>query len=210
LTYKYNIMELDIIQRAFNELNDITKNLKPDTNYKNCTNCIHGVIVGRSRYDKIVIKCKQGPQTKSIGSVDERSLNQKNATQILILPNSDMMDALNNELLITNKFLYIDRGFFCVGSGGDNNCGDKSLSRFRERDYVCNFDTVIDYDAQFSYDRYGLIHLPDNSSIHQDVFKPLVANWQECKSQYKLLARFKDKPDTSGRYIQDVLIYSKV
>jgi hypothetical protein len=73
---------MDAIESALKELNEITKKLRPETDYRNCVNCVHGSI-NRTRYGQLIVICKrEDPEAyngKFIAKVEPRSLIQKNA-----------------------------------------------------------------------------------------------------------------------------------
>jgi 4-amino-4-deoxy-L-arabinose transferase-like glycosyltransferase len=135
--------------------------------------------------------------------------NSKGNEKILILPNSDLFDALYHEFKFQKLSYSIDRGYFCIGSGGENNCRPNDFNNYKNKNYVCSFDYVINYKDEFSYELYGLVFQPKNSSIHKDVFEPLINNWYDCKNSFELINEFNNQTDTSNRHIVTIQIYKK-
>jgi hypothetical protein len=76
-------MELDIFEKAFNSLNEITKNIKPDTDYKTCINCSYGLISPNHRFSygrhgNVSVWCKRLANKKFIVSLEPKHIVQKN------------------------------------------------------------------------------------------------------------------------------------
>ena len=137
------------------------------------------------------------------------NLTKNNRIDVLVLPNSDLFDAFYHENLINNHSLEIDRGFFCIGSGGKNNCFPSNQKNYANKNFVCSFDFVIDYEGEFSYDKYGVVFQPIDSKIHKDIFEPLIKNWQSCKKSFSLIDEFFNKTDTSNRHKVTIQLYKK-
>ncbi len=116
----------------------------------------------------------------------------KAADSILIIPNSLLIDTFAHEIEKTRPDIVLDRGLFCIGSGGANNCREKKLERFSDNKYACSFDMVISYEAEFDYFLYGVIYLPENSTLHSGVIMPMVTSWNECKSSFDIAGKFTD------------------
>lgn len=133
-----------------------------------------------------------------------------NGSNVLILPNSDLFDAIYHEFKFKKLNHNIDRGYFCIGSGGSNNCHPNSFSIYSNKSYICSFDYIIDYKEDFDYHRYGVVFQPENSTIHKEVLEPLIKNWNECgESQFSLIKEFYNKSDSSRRHIVTIQIYKK-
>lgn len=114
------------------------------------------------------------------------------ADSILIIPNSLIIDTFAHEIGKDMPDALFDRGLFCIGSGGSNNCREKKVERFSDKEYICGFDIVISYETDFDYFIYGVIYLPENSTIHSEVIMPLITNWKECKSDFDIVGKFTD------------------
>ena len=128
------------------------------------------------------------------------NFNQSNnqTISLQIIPNSEMLDSLFHEIKFQKLNIIVDRGLFCIGSGGRSNCGPEGFSRYQNKEYICEQDYIIDYDTNFSYETYVVINLPIESPLHNQVIMPLIENWNSCKnSNYQKI------------YSRDILIRSK-
>ena len=130
--------------------------------------------------------------------------NQSNNTgKIMIIPNSEQFDALYHEFLY-NKYDYkIDRGIFCIGSGGRSNCNQINYKDYIDKKYVCSQDFVIDYEGAFDYIKYNVIYLPPESKIH-NVITQFIAFWKSCKSNYVIINKLSYPSN------QTILIYKEI
>ena len=134
----------------------------------------------------------------------------KHNSSILIIPNSELLDALYHKILLKRLSYTIDRGIFCIGSGGSTNCDPLDNTQYRNKEYICNQDFVIDYDGKFSYDKYSVIFLPKESEVHTQIIQPLITNWNMCKGNFKIIEKIENKTDTTTRYRVNINIHKKV